>query len=116
MDDDVAGGEKAAAVVIEGEAIPADITSDRVQPSRDDLVKTVTELGAQPVEAIVTENLPPRAFGRPLSLAWADEHNDLTVGHRSEQALNERCTEKARCPGHGDPPSGELVEYHDCVF
>ena len=33
----------------------------------------------------------------------------------SKQALDERGSEEACRPGHGDPPGGELVEYHECV-
>ena len=70
---------------------------------------------AEAVEAVVAQDLAPGALGRPLTLAGADEHDDLAVGHAAQQPLDERGSEEARRPGHGDSPAGELVAYHGSV-
>ena len=77
--------------------------------------KTRPELAAEPVEAVVAQDLPPSALRRTLVLARSDDHHDLASRHATEQPLDERCSEKARRPGHGDSPAGELVGNHRCV-
>ena len=53
---------------------------------------------------------PPAECAQPaLVLAGPDDHDHLAFGHATEQPLDERCSEKARRPGHGDSPAGELV-------
>ena len=84
-----------------------------VQPPGDLLVEAVAELAAQPVEAVVAEDLARGALGRRWPSARADEHDDLAVGHAAQQALDERRAEEARRAGDGDAPAGELVGDHD---
>ena len=96
---------------------PSRATSPAMVRSRRSITasKSSPSSRPEPVEAVVAQDLAPGPLGWALSLARADEHDHLAFGHAAEQALDERCPEEARRPGHGDSPAGELVAYHGSV-
>ncbi len=115
VDHDVAGGEEFAPCLVEREAVASDVAGNRMQAAGDLVVEPIAELAAESVETVVAEDLAPRSLGRSVALPGADDDHDLASGHASKQALDERGSDEACRPGHGDPPGGELVEYHECV-
>src|SRR5690606_25978057 len=84
-----------------------------IYPPLDHLVEGLgAQLGAQAVEGVVAEDLPPGPLGRAGALAGADEQHELGAGHRAEQPLDERGAEEAGAAGDGDAPAVEGLRYH----
>ena len=116
VDHDVTGPEQGAPSLVEPEPVLSHVSGDGVETAGDDTVKAFAQLTAESVEAVVAQDFSPRALSGPLVLAGPDDHDYLASGHAAKQPLDERCSEKARRPGHGDSPAGELVADHRSSF
>jgi hypothetical protein len=86
-----------------------------VEAPGDHVIEACTKVFPEAIEAVVAQDLAPGALDGSLALARADKYDDLAFRHASDQALDERRSKETRGPGHGDPPTGELVGYHECV-
>ena len=115
MDHDVTRPEQGAPSLVEPEPVLSHVSGDGVETAGDDTVKAFALLNAESVEAVVAQDFSPCALNGPLVLAGPDDHDYLAFGHAAKQPLDERCSEEARRPGHGDSPGGELVADHRSV-
>jgi len=88
VDHDVTRPEQCPTGRIEGQTVSSHVASDRVETVGDHGVETLAELTAEPGEAVVAQDLPPRAFRGFLVLAGPDDDDDLTLGHAAEQTLD----------------------------
>ncbi len=114
VDDDVAAGERGAAVVVEAEAVAADVALDDLYPPLEQLGEAVLAvLLAQAVEGVVLEQLPGGAALDGRAAAGADEQHELAVGHGPEQALDEGGAEEAGRAGDRDARAAQRFSDHD---
>ncbi len=107
VDDDVAGGERGQVDVVQPEPVTCHVARHRGDPAGDRSVEVGAVLLAQAVERIVLEDLLARAFGGGCALAVADEQHEVTVGHATQEPLDERGTDEAGAAGDGDLLPGE---------
>jgi hypothetical protein len=110
VDDDVARGERGPIVLAEPEAVGADVAGDGAHAPRGHLLEALAaELGPQPVERVVPEDLPlhpPLRRGPP---AGADQEHELAVRHLAQQPLDECGADEAGGAGDGDALAGQRV-------
>ena len=115
VDDDVARGERRTTGVVEPEAVGGDVAGDDLRPvaaTSSSKAALPPTLVAQPVEAVVLEDLPlGPLLDRPHPPA-PHQQDELAVRHGSEQPLDQRRPEETGGAGDGDALAGELVADH----
>ena len=112
MNHDVATGQHRSPVVVESEAVGGHVAGDGRQPFGHHRFEPVTELLAEPVEAVVAENLPADPVSGGLPAARTHQHDDPAARHRPEQPLNQGGTQEAGGAGDGDALAGQAVSDH----
>jgi hypothetical protein len=112
VDDDVAAGQRGPALVVEAEAVGADVAGDRGDPPGDLVVEPVAQLPAQPVEGVVAEDLAPGPLGDARALARADQQHQLAPRHRPQQPLDQGGAEEPGAAGDGDALAVEGLGDH----
>ena len=104
--------ERLAARVVEPEAVGADVTGDDRDPPRHLLVEAARPARAEAVEGVVAEDLPLHPLRGRARRPGADQQDELAVGHRTQEPLDQRGAEEAGRPGDGDAPAGEGLPDH----
>ena len=95
------------------ESVGADVAGDRAHPARGHLGEPVlAEVGAQPVEGVVLQDLPLHPLVDRRALARADEQGDLAVRHRSQQALEHRSAQEAGGTGEEELLASQRFTNH----
>jgi hypothetical protein len=113
VDDDVAGGERDPAGLVQTEAFGADVAGDDLDPPVDGRVERVlAQVGTQAVEGVVVEDLALGPLRDGRSLAGADEQHELAAWHRAHQPLDQRGAEEAGATGDGDALAVESLGDH----
>ena len=126
MDDYVGLRQGAPAGFVEAETVAPDVTGDGAHPLADHLGKLIAELCAQPVEAVVLDDLAGEPSGCVGTAAGPHENGHLRAGYTAEDPLDQGCPQEAGRPrdeealprevpldGHQNclPPRAESV-YH----
>ena len=113
MDDGVAAGEGGPALLVEAQPVAADVAGHGRHPALDQLVEPVlAELLAEPVEGVVLQDLPADALFDARALARADQQDDLAVGDRAQEPLEQVGPEEAGGAGDEQPLAGERLTDH----
>jgi hypothetical protein len=113
VDHDVTRGKDRPAVVVQAEAVRADVAGDDGDPAPDHLVeRRRAHLPAQAVEGVVAEDLPAGPLGDRGPLAGADEQHELAARHRPQQPFDQRGAEEAGAAGDGDAAAVECLGDH----
>jgi hypothetical protein len=112
VDDHLRGGELRPTVGIEAQAVGADVAGDRGHPAGDHLVEAAAELGPQPVERVVLEDLLAGTLGGGGATAAADQQEQLAVGDAAQQPLDQRGADEAGRSGDGDAFARERLGDH----
>ena len=104
----------AAAGLVEAEAVGADVAGHHLHPAGDHLVegRLAAELLAEPVEAVVLEDLALGALLDGAHAAGPDEEHELAAGGRSQQALDQSGAHEAGGAGDEDALAGKVVPDH----
>jgi TetR/AcrR family transcriptional regulator len=110
--DDVAGGQKGAALVVEPKAVYTDIAGDRGDPATHLGGEPVAQLGPEPVESVIAQHLAAQAFLNGGAAARTNEKHQLTAGNSMQEALHERGAEEARGASDGDAFTRQLLCDH----
>ena len=118
VDDHVGACEEPAPLVVEPQAVLPDVAGHRDQSPGGLGVEAVPELGAQPIEAVVADHLPLHPLSGRRSPPGSDEHDDLGIGDRPQDALDQRSAQEPGGPGDEDPaPRQGLDDRHGpCVY
>ena len=107
-------------MVVQPESVGADVAGDRGDPPRCHLGERfpsgLGELGSQPVEGVVLEDLPFGPFGGAGSLSGTDEQHEVAVGHAAQQPFHERRADEPGGPRDGDGLAGERLGDHGVLF
>ena len=103
VDHHVTRREHGPSLVGEAQAVGADITFDHLHPACDRLVERglAAELGAEPVEAVVLEDLPRGPLLDRAHPSGPDQQDQLAVGDRTQEPFDECRAEKAGRTGDG---------------
>ncbi len=114
MDHGVAAGEDCPVGVAQSQAIAGDVAGDRGDATGDgrEVDALFGALRTQSIERVVLEDLTVGPACGTRSLTVADEQDELAVGHRSQQALDERRADEPGRAGDGDPFPGERFGDH----
>ena len=97
-----AAAERGTPVGVEPEPIGADVAGDHVDALGHLGEAVGTQLGAQPVEAVVAEQLAVDPSGGAGSSAVADEEVDPDVGHAAQETLDQSGPDEPGGPGDED--------------
>ena len=71
------------------------------------VVEAVAELGPEPCEAVVAEDLAGDPVGGVETAARPDEGDDLGLGDRPQNPLDERGAEEPGAPSDEEPAAAE---------
>ena len=114
VDDGVAAGEDRPSGLVEPEPVGADVAGHHLNAAGDHLVegRLAAELLAEPVEAVVLEDLALGALLDGAHAAGPDEEHELAVGGRSQQALDQSGAHEAGGAGDEDALAGKVVPDH----
>ncbi len=112
MDDHVGLGQSDPAVAVQSQSVGGDVAGHGPDPParRGEAVRT--ELGAEPVEAVVAQDLPleaPLGVGAP---AVAHQEGELHLGDGAQQALHQCGAHESRGAGDEDALAGQGVGDH----
>ena len=72
----------------------------------------LSPIGSEPVEGVVLQDLPLDPLGDGRTPPRTDQQDDLAVGHRSQQSLEQVGAEEAGRAGDEQPLSGECLTDH----
>ena len=102
MDDDVAGTDGSSAVIVEAEAVGADVTGD----DRYAVLNLFPEGVFAPVlehstECVVAKDLAAGPLRRVGAFAGANQQNEGAIGHSSQDSLHQGRAQKPSCTGDG---------------
>ncbi len=117
VDHDRAGGQQLFAGAVQAEPVDADVAGHDVDPAVHLGREAVPELGAEPVEAVVPEDLAAHPVGRAPP-SRADQQGHLAIRDGPQQALGEGGAEEAGRAGDGDAPAASsasrsiVIVYH----
>ena len=113
MEHGVARRQRGAAFVIESEPIGADVAGNGPDtPGRHLGEALFAQVGAQPVEGVVLQDLPLHSLVDRRTLARPDEQDDLAVRHRSQQALEHGGAQEAGGAGEEEPLASQRFTNH----
>ncbi len=114
MDHGVAAREGRSVGVGQPQPVAGDVAGDRGDPAGEggEVDALIAALRAEPVERVVLEDLAVGAARGAGSLAVADEQDELAVGDRSQQPLDERGADESGRAGDGDPFSRKRFGNH----
>ena len=116
---DVAGGEHGAVSVVQAEPVGADVAADGHDAARQhgfEVLCCVLQLGLQPVECVVLEDLAPHALGGVVAFAGANEQDQRAAGDAAQQTLDERSAHEPGAARDGDSLVRELFGDHAVPF
>ncbi len=112
-----AGGERGPTLVVEAQAVGADVARHRGDPPVDRGLELVAPGLAEAVEGVVAEDLPVGPPGRVRTATGPDEQDELAARRGAQEALDQRRAEEAGAAGDGDALAVEAFgDAHDRVF
>ncbi len=113
VNDSVARGQRGAAFVVEAEAIGTDVARNGPHSASGHLGEALfAQVGAQPVEGVVLQDLALHPLVDRRALARADEQHDLAVRHRPQQALEHGGAQEAGGAGEEEPLASQRFTNH----
>ena len=117
MDDDVAAGEGSSTLVIEAEAVLADVAGDGPDAARYLRSEGVAQLGSKPIKAVISDDLAGQS-GRSISPpTGTNQYGDLGLGNAAQDAFDQRSAQKAGGAGNEETLRSEvLADWHEELF
>ena len=112
VDDGGAGGEQGPALVVEAEPVDRHVARDHRDPPGHLGVEAVAQLGPQAAEGVVAEDLPLGPGGRGRPPPAPDEQDQLAVGHRAQQSLDQGRAQEPGGAGDADALPGQGLSDH----
>ena len=112
MNDDVCRQEQIEVIAGQVQAIGANVSGHGFNAAFAERIEGIfAKAFSHAIESVVLEHIA-RYSSLSAAAAWAHKQYEFTIGHASEQPLNQSRTQKACSAGDGNALPREVFSYH----